>query len=148
VQELCCPTWSDVALSECKDLLTIRHRKRAGHLQVLLNDDAQASLATLGYWQHADQAVSILLQRFTHELHTDQRVGTSRGCLQESRSASPRPSPRTAGPCPVPWSDAGPASPSRTSPRSGYTPGCTAARATAAPRPAPPPRPPRRPDAA
>jgi site-specific recombinase XerD len=60
VQELCALTWKDVALSERKGLLTVRHGKGAKHRQVPLNHDARAALATLGYPQHAGQEAAII----------------------------------------------------------------------------------------
>jgi integrase/recombinase XerC len=60
VQELCALTWQDVALTERKGRLTVRHGKGAKHRQVPLNHDARAALATLGYQQHAGQEAAIL----------------------------------------------------------------------------------------
>jgi integrase/recombinase XerC len=60
VQELCALTWKDVAVSERKGLLTVRHGKGGKHRQVPLNHDARAALAALGYPQHAGQETVIL----------------------------------------------------------------------------------------
>lgn len=60
VQELCALTWKDVALSERKGLLTVRHGKGAKHRQVPLNHDARAALAALGYPQHAGKEAAII----------------------------------------------------------------------------------------
>ena len=60
VQELCALTWKDVALSDRKGLLTVRHGKGGKHRQVPLNHDARAALAALGYPQHAGQEAVIL----------------------------------------------------------------------------------------
>jgi len=53
VQELCALTWQDIALSERKGLLTVRHGKAAKHRQVPLNHDARAVPAALGYQERS-----------------------------------------------------------------------------------------------
>jgi site-specific recombinase XerD len=60
VQELCALMWKDVALSERKGLLTVRHGKGGKHRQVPLNHDARAALTALGYPQHAGEEAVIL----------------------------------------------------------------------------------------
>jgi integrase/recombinase XerC len=60
VQELCALTWKDVAVSERKGSLTVRHGKGRKHRQVPLNHNARAVLAALGHPQHAGQEAVIL----------------------------------------------------------------------------------------